>query len=300
MTVWRYAHCGLSVASEIELPELAVGDEVAVGDELAGSEQVRIERSLMAVPDPAEVLFQVSDHRCRIEVPGAGRLEVESGSRITVAAVAEPLIRQLILGSAWGALLHQRGSIPFHAAIVSGGQGAIAFCGPAGSGKSSAIAALLDRGYGLVSDDLTRLELPEDGGPPRVWPSTRRVKLSMESLDRTGWSGTGHDALTAEQPLGKFPVPWRGRAVLDPQPLAEVVILEWGEPRCVRLHGLGSARAFGSATAYRPQLLRASPAALARHWGQAIEIARRVRVHLLRRPRDWSCLEVPEFISDAY
>src|SRR4051812_29711770 len=177
--VWRYEHCGLRVDSDVELPELRQASR--------GECDVRVTQQ-QAAPPPAPG-FDVSDGRCRFTAPGAGSFEVRSGREIVVRPVESAdaaMVRLFLLGSAWGAVLHQRGHIALHAGVVALDGRAFAFCGASGAGKSSVVAGLLRRGSALVSDDLPRLDLPADG-PPLVWPSVSRLKLAPVALERNGW-----------------------------------------------------------------------------------------------------------------
>src|SRR4029077_19124668 len=67
---------------------------------------------------------------------------------------------------------------------------AVLFCGPSGAGKSTIAAALAQRGYPLVTDDLCGISL---GGTPMAQPDGRQLKLwaqVIEQLDLTESRGT--------------------------------------------------------------------------------------------------------------
>jgi hypothetical protein len=197
------------------------------------------------------------------------------------------LVRLYLLGSAWGALLHQRGELALHAGVTAQPDGdALVFCGPQGAGKSSLVAALLRRGHLLVSDDLTRLEIPPNG-PPQVWPALPRLKLSGDALVRSGFDPGG---LEPDGTLPKLQLPWDEGVVDGPRPLRRVYILAWGELRLRRLTGVAALRELARGCLYRPQLL-ASAAEQAAHWQLCEEIAQRVEVWELSRPQDWEALE---------
>jgi hypothetical protein len=228
--------------------------------------------------------FVSADHRCTIAVPDVGRFDVRDGNEIEVSAsesADSTLLRLTVLGSAWGALLHQRGHFPLHAAVIATDDGAYALCGGQGAGKSSALSWFLARGYEFVSDDLTRLDVGLDG-PPTVWPSVGRVKLTRAAIEHRGWNAS----VAASEPLGKLVLPWR--SVVDgARPLRAVVVLRWGRYRLSELTGLAAARAVIEAATYRPQL-HASPPDLTRHWRNALDIVGQVPVFELTRPKLWS------------
>jgi hypothetical protein len=105
-----------------------------------------------------------------------------SGSRIRVrwtdAMPFDDLIGYL-LGPVIGCVLRLRGVTCLHAGVIRVASRAIAITGPKGVGKSTVIAALADRGYPVLSDDLAPL-IPRGDDfyvPPgyprlRLWPAT--------------------------------------------------------------------------------------------------------------------------------
>lgn len=118
----------------------------------------------------------------------AGRFLVEGGSRIVVDPedVADEVdVQTYLLGSAFGALLHQRGVLPIHASAVDVGGRAVAFVGPTGAGKSTLAAALVDRGYPLLADDVTALFATADDGF-HVMAGPIGVRLCGDASERYG------------------------------------------------------------------------------------------------------------------
>jgi len=116
-----------------------------------------------------------------IDVPETARFQVSADE-----IVVEPLAanaRDFLLGTALGALLHQRGYLPLHANVVEWNGRAYAFAGASGAGKSTLAARLHARGYGFLSDDLCALSW-QGAERPNAWPGIPRVKLWRDALDR--------------------------------------------------------------------------------------------------------------------
>ena len=88
-------------------------------------------------------------------------------------------VRHLLLDQVMPLVLSRRERIVLHASAVVTGQGAVAFAGKTGQGKSTLAASLARAGCSLVSDDCLVLRM-EDGGwtalpsypGVRLWPST--------------------------------------------------------------------------------------------------------------------------------
>jgi hypothetical protein len=277
----RYEHCGLRIASDRPLHEL---DPVDVADDF----DVRVVWG-DAGPEGGETpALAVTDGECRVWFPETGHYEVREGREIVVRPRpgAEPArVTLFLLGTVWAALLHQHGSFAFHAGVVAVRDEAIAFCGPRGAGKSSTVAWLVAQGHGLVSDDLTRLDVGEEG-PPLIWPSAPRLKLSPEAV---GVGDLPSEGAETPQPDEKLHVRWAGARATGPLPLRAIYVLAWGNPRVSRFTGREAVEALLGVATYRPQLLDHG-SALARHWRQCMSLAQRVPVTELRRPRDWTSM----------
>jgi hypothetical protein len=158
-------------------------------------------------------------------IPGLARFLVRDGLTIDVAiepGADRDEVQEFLDGAVLGALIHQRGELPLHAAtlVPPGAAEAIALAGTPGTGKSTLACELVRRGWSLLSEDLSRLT--QEGDRMIAWPGTglfrlrpdacRRVGLPTESLARA--SG-GQD---------KFLVPVAVRT--EPAPLATIVCMQ--------------------------------------------------------------------------
>jgi hypothetical protein len=121
--------------------------------------------------------------------PGIGRFLSTDGGLIEFSvddAADEGMVTLLLHGTARGALIHQRGELPFHACtlVPPGGGRAIAICGRSGAGKSTLGAELSRRGWTLVADDTTRVTWQDDH--PLAWPSRDSIKLWKDACESAG------------------------------------------------------------------------------------------------------------------
>jgi hypothetical protein len=125
-------------------------------------------------------------------MPGMARYRISRGKRIEVALFpgGEPETAQFFLMTTpFAALIHQRGEFALHAsAVLSPASGkALLIAGASGAGKSTAAAALVQRGWRAINDDVSRITL--DGGEPVVWPGFQSLKLWQRSCDLLNLAG---------------------------------------------------------------------------------------------------------------
>ena len=81
----------------------------------------------------------------------------------------------------FAALLQQRGLTTLHAGAVEAESGAMLFAGLKGAGKSTLLGALVERGYALLSDDVTGVEAAD--GRFVALPASTCVRLRADSLE---------------------------------------------------------------------------------------------------------------------
>jgi hypothetical protein len=186
-TARDYALCGWRVASVLPLPELPLWpDEPGEPDIVIALGTVPSE-----LPDPLLVTpFLQADGagHARYSIEGVADYLIEHGRRITIAPVMAadaPDVRLFLLGSVFGILCNQRGVLPLHACAVEIDDGAVAFAGASGVGKSTLAAAFQRRGFRLLADDVTPVDL--SGPRVRFLPGLRRIRLWADSVRAAAW-----------------------------------------------------------------------------------------------------------------
>ncbi len=276
----RYAAFGLNIASQIPLPELyplGTGADADVRIRLEGPAQTFGEFELAAGgPDDVTLTF-----------PGAGRYRIHGGAEIAVTpdeGASARMLRLYLLGSAFGALFHQRGLFPLHANAIAANGSAYAFAGPAGIGKSTLAAYFQSRGYDVLCDDVCALSFDAQGRA-LAWPGLPRLKLWGDAANMFGYDSKRLERAIDNQ--DKYHVPLPPVDARGPFPLAGVYILgecESGANFAIaRLSGAAALEAIAD-NIYRYELL--APMALTKAaFENAARVARHSRVYAVSRPR---------------
>jgi hypothetical protein len=86
-----------------------------------------------------------------------------------------------LLGPILGLLLRLRGLTCLHASAVAIERRCVAFVGPEGAGKSTTAAAFVQRGYGVLSDDIVALVDRDDSF--QVLPAYPHINLWPDSIN---------------------------------------------------------------------------------------------------------------------
>lgn len=286
-----YLAYGLRIHSTLPLPELReaptegapdvrvtpMDEEPALPDSGAG---------LVVWPQETEVVLQWR-HFGTYRVREGGAIEYAPLPGLTAEAVRVPL-----LGVCMGLLLHQRGLLTLHASAVAIGDGAVAFVGAKGAGKSTTAAAFLRRGHPLVADDVVAVDY-DACGVPSVFPGLTTVKLWPPSLAAVGLDpdtvprlhgGVEKRVLRADGVPGG--VPSEG-----PLPLRALYVLEEGEG--LALEPVRACDAFAEVVRHTyatrfigPTRLIGSAAREADHFRRCTRFLQSVPVRRLIRPND--------------
>jgi hypothetical protein len=213
----RYVAYGLRILSELTLPEL---DSRADGD----APQIRIETgpvtSGLENPTLLGGLFETSPGNFLLRMEGVARYLVTGGDRIVIDVAPEAdgdSVRLFLLGSVFGALLHQRGLLPLHASAIETPKGAVLFAGMSGTGKSALAAAFHVRGYRVIADEICAL----DGD--RVRPAVPRLLLWPDVIEELKLNDG--EIRQVRQNVRKFHVPLKKDRPTDSLPVHGLYIL---------------------------------------------------------------------------
>jgi hypothetical protein len=177
-----YRLFGLRLRSAIALPEL----EPVLCDD-ADAVQIRLGRVPRTTDGAATHWLAQTTSGAVLTVAGVGRFCIRDGAEIIVdpdPAASARNVRLYLLGSAMGALLHQRHMLPLHANAVVLDAGAVAFLGASGAGKSTLAAAFHDRSRHVLSDDVC--VVTEAGQGVLAEPGVPRVRLWRDAVERSG------------------------------------------------------------------------------------------------------------------
>jgi len=273
-----YRIFGLTLRSEIPLEELPTANGRAADAEIlygtAGS------------PDGPNG-YSASEQGTLLRIPNVGRFLIHDGREIVVDPVpgaSDRNVRLFLLGSALGALLHQRGLLPLHANAIEMEGKAVAFSGHSGAGKSTIAAWFHDRGRRILTDDVCVIGFDE-AGRALAYPGIPRLRLWREALEASGRDAGEYSR--SFDAMDKYDVPSE-RHALEPLPLAAIYLLrqaeeEMGGPSIERLQGVDAVETVVSNT-YRGAYLR-TIGRTGEHLAACLRIARQVPV--FRAARLW-------------
>jgi hypothetical protein len=274
----RYALFGLTILSDIPLG-LPAPAEGAAPD-------VVIARGAIDVPGEHGPGYSEVEGGTLLWVDKVGRFLIRGGAEIVVEpspSAPGRNVRLFLLGSAFGALLHQRGLMPLHAnAVIIDGH-AFAFCGHSGAGKSTMAAWFHDRGAPILADDVCVIGFDADGAP-LAYPGVPRLRLWRQALEVSGRQA--EDYHRSFDDVDKYDVPIAAGSRTDPAPLAAVYLLEKApegaeEATIARLTGVAAVETLVSNT-YRGGYLQAIGGTGA-HLATCVRLARSLPIFSAKR-----------------
>jgi hypothetical protein len=277
-----------------------VWDETTVLPAWLSGTQIKTAVVPRTLPDASAngALWQASPGRFLLHAPAVARFLVDDGRTITIdpaplAAAAD--VGRFLRMAPLAALLYQRGILAFHAASAANSKGTILLAGDSGAGKSTLLKALLDRGWTMLADELSAVDL-DRGRELRVWPTFPEIRL---------WKNPGQNA--NETPAAPDPesnwrnLPMRTQFACAPQPLRAIYWLTTHNADQIEretLEGMERFRAPGT-MAYNSHI---ADVLLDRveYMRSAAILAQAVPIHRLRRPRgEWSVEELADQVEAA-
>lgn len=221
----NYDLFGLRIRSQMPLPDLVPASASADVD-VDVDVEIIVGAVPAASPDEKSVWGLTGNgNGATLTVDHVARFAIDSGVRIRVDPLPNASardVRLFLLGSAFGALLHQRGLLPIHANAIRIGDGAAAFMGRSGAGKSTLAGAFLDRGFRLLADDVcvTTLDKP---GRPMAQPGLPRLRLWRDAVEALGRNAS--DFEIAFEGHEKYVVPTHGGQLREAVPLTRLYLL---------------------------------------------------------------------------
>ncbi|MGJ7911425.1 aldolase [Neobacillus sp. LXY-1] len=235
-----YKGFGLNLLSEIVLPEMTLLKHT-VNEADIEIKKRDLSQRWYEIDSGTVKKFVVQGNEIMFEVPDTAIFSIQNGKEIIVSPIKgteEDKIRLYILGTCMGAVLLQRKILPLHGSAIAIEGKAYAIVGHSGAGKSTLAAALMNKGYQLLSDDVIPISFDQNN-VPYVTPSYPQQKLWQESLNQFGIESANLQPLFDRET--KFAVPVHERFLEEKIPLEaifELVINEQEKPHLKKIEGL--------------------------------------------------------------
>jgi hypothetical protein len=283
----HYQVFGLRVRSALSLPDLTPAADTNAAD-------VTIMWGPVSEASGVEPGLSTVDGALVLVIAGVAKYRIEGGDRITVEpepGVPEKNVRLYLLGSAFGALLHQRGLLPLHANAIEIGARAVLFMGASGEGKSTLAAWFHDHDYPIITDDVCVVRLGPDG-IARTSSGQQRLRLWREALEASGRDPLNYEkSFVGRDEIDKFDVPLGSQQVRTKElELAAIYVLA-GAPE-FSIERLGGVQATEAVFAHTYRGFYVKEAGSQRqHWQSCLDLVRCVPIFRIDRPRDLSLMD---------
>ena len=287
-----YKVFGLQIVSDIKLPELLTTMDMPNQTEVS----IRVGKVPNGITGANEknAFYQAAKNQFLLQVPGVGQYYVTNGNSIIVEPAdqgEEHSVRLFLLGTAFGALLMQRGILPIHGSAVVINGYCVIFTGESGAGKSSLLAAFRERGYSFLTDDVAAVTVDKDGV---VWvhSSYPQQKQWRDSAETIGVDTVSLTPFYVGINKDKFAVPVQKGFCHAPVQL--VAVYELSSENCQHvtltpLAGMDKLAVLMNHT-YRPLLINGLDLKVA-HFKHCTAVAQQVAVNTLLRPAGVFSLE---------
>jgi hypothetical protein len=274
-----YQLFGLRVRSEVPLPELFPAKGTGVPDVIIRHCPLPVGNK-PGLSGDRDALF--------LTVPEVARYRIDGGREILIdpeEGVPGRNVRLFLMGSAFGALLHQRGMLPLHANAVEINGKAVAFTGESGAGKSTLAAWFHDRGFRVIADDVCVVEFAANGGAVAM-PGVPRLRLWEDVLAATGRTANVFERSYLTDQNEKYDVPISLESTAsEPLKIAAIFTIDRGtSTRIERLTGVAAAETVYAHT-YRGAFVETVGGA-ERLWVSAVQLVRAVPIYRLERVWD--------------
>jgi hypothetical protein len=217
-----YNAYGLSIRSQIQLPELLSNDQAEVSETDVDIRIGRVSEDGLEDENQIGPPLWVSQSEIWFKVPDVARFLMRDGQKITIdpaPGIDEESIRVYLLGSAFGALLIQRGHLVLHGNAIRIGDKCMVCVGDSGAGKSTLAAGFMQRGYDILADDVVPVDLNYS-----ALPGFPRIKLWQDAADRLGIDTKKLRRIRPD--IEKFNYPLFNQFAQQPLPIRWVYILD--------------------------------------------------------------------------
>lgn len=256
------------------------------------------QEELADMPNPffSRPHLQVNEKDLILHIKNVASYRVTNGNQIQMHIHKDAnmdTVNLFLNGSVLGAVLHQRGHLPFHGSTFDYQGKAVMICGHSGVGKSSITMAFCQNKASFICDDITPVLITQDNAS--IMPVRNRIKLWEDSLQRLD---IDFRRLNKIRPvLNKYYLPIDQQT--DNRELDQIIILNIHTKNCFEKKELVGLSKFNMLRKqiFRSTYLNGMPETKRMYFNQLVQLAGRVRITLVTRPMKCDISETRQFIE---
>lgn len=216
-----------------------------------------------------------------LNVDEIAKFSVHNGESIIVDINKEAtsdIYKLFLKGSAWGALLHQRGILPFHASSVEYEGEGVMICGLSGAGKSTLSYNLMQRGANYLCDDITAVK------DSYIQPSHVSIKLWKQALRSLNKDHKGLKQIRPEMDKYYFIPEKRNNLAIEIKHIYIIQIDKKSEEvKILSPRGLKKVNILNKQI-YRKKFIKGHPEIEKQHTDAIFKLANNSNIRIVRRP----------------
>jgi hypothetical protein len=241
--------------------------------------------------------FKLKEDDFFLDIRDVARYRVCNGQTIWVNPYKEAdenSVNLFLEGSVLGAVLHQRGLLPFHASSFKFKDKGIIVCGVSGAGKSSVTAAFCQKEGVFINDDISPVSV--SGSEITILPVKTKIKLWKDTLKKLKISEENLSNIRPE--IDKFYLPVE-KKINEQYKLDCIFVLsshQKDEYIARELNGLEKYNVLRKQI-YRRIYLKGMPATEKKYFKQLFLLAKNVPVVRITRPAICDIHDTMDFIE---
>lgn len=182
--IYKYFVFGLEVQSEFLLPELLPSTTTTTTTTTDVTILIGTFPSSLTNTTKKGVGFEIAIGEFILDLKDVARFYVKGGNTIIIEPRkgTENDIRLFLLGTCFGAILHQRKILALHASAIAHKGKAVLFTGLSGAGKSTMANAFRLQDFKMLTDDICPVQFIN--GIPYAQPGYPQSKLWEDALEK--------------------------------------------------------------------------------------------------------------------
>ncbi|ABM04375.1 Hpr(Ser) kinase/phosphatase [Psychromonas ingrahamii 37] len=191
----------------------------------------------LSIIEKQKLKWQVNKNQVLLKIPDAGKYLIENGETITIEPeenTSLDIIKLFLLGSALGAIQHQRQRLTLHASAFTKCDHTILLCGQSGAGKSTTANALIQQGFQLLSDDLAVIDFLD--GDAFVTPAYPQSKLWQDAAEKLSIEYKNFHRVRDE--LDKYRIPINNNFCNRPKKITHIINLQLSDIELAKINSL--------------------------------------------------------------